>query len=154
MIVLKVLIVLMAVASYASVVNGICCNSCPKRTDSTCPDGTSCTPFWTCCATGGCNIFCCNCDGVCRRSSFLQSMLPWAKTAADNLDVAIERFDHFDADKNGAIDIKELKQADAISMPAYVLESAFRKIDVNRDSKITIEEFDEDAGRFMKEKLQ
>ena len=81
-------------------------------------------------------------------------MLPWAKTAADNLDVAIERFDHFDTDKNGAIDIKELKQADAISMPAYVLESAFRKIDVNRDSKITIEEFDEDAGRFMKEKLQ
>ena len=58
-----------------------------------------------------------------------------------------------DADQNGAIDIHELKQVDR-SMPAYVLESEFQRIDVNRDGKITIEEFDEDAGRSMKKKLR
>ena len=80
-------------------------------------------------------------------------MLPWAKIAADNLDVAIERFGQFDTDKNGAIDIHELKQADH-NVPAYVRESVFRSIDRNRDGKITIEEFDEDAGRSLKEKLR
>jgi Ca2+-binding EF-hand superfamily protein len=80
-------------------------------------------------------------------------VLPLAKIAADNLDVAIERFGQFDTDKNGAIDIHELKQADR-SMPAYVRESAFRRIDVNRDGRITIEEFDEDAGMAIQEKFQ
>ena len=39
------------------------------------------------------------------------------------------------------------------SMPAYVLGSEFQRIDVNGDGKIAIEEFDEDAVRFMKEKI-
>ena len=79
--------------------------------------------------------------------------LPWEKISADNLNVAIERFGHFDVDKNGAIDIHELKQA-GHSMPSHARESAFRKIDVNRDGKITIEEFDEDAGWSIQEKLR
>ena len=47
-------------------------------------------------------------------------MIPWAETAANNLDVAIEHFVKFDTDQNGAIDINELKQADAIGLPAYM----------------------------------
>ena len=145
MVVPKVLVVLMAIASYMSVANGqSCCPGCPAS--GRCPDGTRCTPFINCCATGPCNIFCCSCEGECREPPFLQSVLPQAKIAADNLDVAIERFGLFDTDKNGAIEIHELKQADH-SVPAYVQESAFRRIDINRDGKITIEEFDEDAGR-------
>ena len=38
-------------------------------------------------------------------------------------------------------------------IPAYVLMLEFQRIDVNGDGKITIEEFDEDAGRSMKKKL-
>ena len=150
MMVVKVLVVLVAIASYVSIADGICCDYCSHV--SPCPDGTTCS-FFECCATGPCNIFCCNCDGVCRQASFLKSVLPWAKIAADNLDVAIERFDQFDTNQNGAIDIHELKQAD-VSVPAYIRESEFERIDINGDGKITIEEFDEDAGRSIKEKLQ
>ena len=149
MVVLKIVIIIMAIAGYVSVANGICC-PCPLSTH--CADGTGCGLF-SCCATGPCNIFCCHCDGVCRRPSFLRSVLPLAKNAADNLDVAIEHFGHFDTDQDGSIDIHELKQAD-ISVPAYVRELEFERIDINRDGKITIEEFDEDAGRSIKEKLQ
>jgi Ca2+-binding EF-hand superfamily protein len=67
--------------------------------------------------------------------------------------VAIERFGQYDTDKNGAIDIHELKQADR-SMPANVRESAFQRIDANRDGKITIEEFDKDAGMAIQEKFR
>ena len=67
---------------------------------------------------------------MCRQSSYLQSMLPWAKIAADYLDAAIECFALVDADQNGTIDIHELKQVDR-SMLAYVLESEFQRIDVN-----------------------
>ena len=154
MMVLKIVIVLMAVASYASVANGACCAGCPLS--GRCPDGTSCTPLFNCCATGSCNIFCCSCGGVCRKATLLQSVLelPWAKIEAENLDVAIERFGQFDVDKNGAIDIHELKQQANHGVPAYVGESAFRSIDVNRDGRITIEEFDEDAGRAIQEKIR
>ena len=95
MVVLKIVVVLVAVAGYMSVANGICC-PCPSSTH--CADGTGCGLF-SCCATGPCNIFCCNCDGVCRRPSFLQSMLHLAKNAADNLDVAIEHFGQFDGSR-------------------------------------------------------
>ena len=150
MVVLKIVVVLVAIASYTSVANGKCCDSCPWSRQ--CPDGTHCS-IVNCCATGPCNIFCCNCDGVCRRPSFLWSVLHLANNPADNLNVAIERFGQFDTDQDGSVDIHELKQAD-ISVPAYVQESEFERIDINRDGKITIEEFDEDAGRSIKEKLQ
>jgi Ca2+-binding EF-hand superfamily protein len=79
-------------------------------------------------------------------------MLSGAKIAGDNVDEAIERFGHFDTDKNGVIDLNEMKQAGP-SMPAYLQESEFQGIDVNRDGRITIEEFDEDAGRAIQEKI-
>ena len=146
-----IVVVLMAVASYAFVANGLCCAGCPLN--GQCYDSTQCTPLFNCCATGSCTIFCCNCSGVCHKSSLLQSVLPLAKIEADNLDVAIEHFGQFNVDKNEAIDIHEMKQANH-GVSAYVRESAFRSIDVNRDGRITIEEFDEDAGRAIQEKIR
>ena len=67
--------------------------------------------------------------------------------------MAIERFGQFGTDKNGAIEIHELKQQANHGVSAYVRESAFLSIDVNRDGRITIEEFDEDAGRAIQEKI-
>ena len=84
-------------------------------------------------------------------------MLPWDKLATDNLDVAIEIFGRFDIDQNGAIDINELIKAIRhcwCARPCLLMESEFGKVDINRDGKITIKEFDEDAGRSIKEKLQ
>ena len=63
--------------------------------------------------------------------------------------MAIERFSQFDVDKNRAIDIHEMKQADN-SMPVHIQESEFQEIDVNR----TIDEFNEDAGRALQEKIE
>lgn len=114
--------------------------------------------FRWCCGVGGCNIFCCNCDYGCRQGPYsLQNLLPLAnRITADDIAVAIERFNNFDTDQSGAIDINELKQAVTVGMPAYFLELEFGKMDINRDGKITIEEFDEDAGISinLKEKLQ
>ena len=76
----------------------------------------------------------------------------WLRLKADNLNVAIEHFGQFDTDKNGAIDIHELKQVNH-GVPAYVRELAFQSIDVNRDGRITTEEFDEDAERALQEKI-
>ena len=39
-------------------------------------------------------------------------------------------------------------------MPVHVQESEFQEIDINMDSIITIEEFDEDAGRALQKKIQ
>ena len=148
--ILKIVAILMAVASYASVANGQCCGGCPAS--GWCPDGTRSTPFIHCCATGPCNIFCCNCQGECREPSFIGDIidpdLP-AISEAQNLDIAVERFHRFDKDKNGAIDIGELRHY----MPTYISKSAFQDVDVNGDGKVTIEEFDKLAGRSIKEKL-
>ena len=149
MMVLKVVVVLMAVASYVSVANGKCCGGCPLS--GSCSDNTGCTPWINCCATGSCNWFCCNCGGVCRRS-LLQNLLSEAKIEADNLEEAVKRFNHFDTDKNGAIDFNEMKQVNR--GPAYVGEAAFQSVDVNKDGRVTIEEFDEDAGRALQEKIR
>ena len=67
--------------------------------------------------------------------------------------MAIEHFGQFVTDKNGAIDIHKMKQTDnRLSMPVYIQESAFLKIDVNMDGMITIEEFDEDAEGLSRRK--
>ena len=145
MLVLKVAVVLMAIASYLSVVDGKCCASCPLS--GRCPDGTGCTPIFNCCATGPCNVFCCACNGNCRtsRERAIDRFLGRAEIESDDHNIAFERFGQLDEDKNGEVDFPEFRQF----VPLSHL-SAFRDMDVNRDGKITIEEFDEDAGRALK----
>lgn len=72
-----------------------------------------------------------------------------AQSEEENLKIAMERFGRLDKDENGMIDESELREL----VPRFALEAALQEIDVNRDGTITIEEFDEDAGRSLK-KLQ
>ena len=61
---LKIALVVFACAMYLSLdATADCCNCHDGHYG--CYDGTECTP---CCGYGGCNIFCCNCDGGCRAS--------------------------------------------------------------------------------------
>ncbi|CAG7834732.1 unnamed protein product [Allacma fusca] len=54
------LCVLLVVSTHMTYVSGECCYD----SNGVCADGTYSTP---CCGHGPCNIFCCNCDGGCRR---------------------------------------------------------------------------------------
>ena len=146
MVTLKIAVILMAIFSYTSVANGICCGGCPIS--GQCPDGSGCTPFFNCCATSSCNIACCNCGGICRQPSIINRFLSQADIEENNLDVAIQRFGKLDKDSNGAVDYQEFRR---FPLPGW--SSSFQEIDTNHDGKITIEEFDEDAGQSLK-KLQ
>lgn len=64
--------------------------------------------------------------------------------------MAMERFRQLDKNKNGVIEESELRGF----IPSFELESAIQKVDINRDRKITMEEFDEDAGRSLKKLVQ
>ncbi|CAG7721852.1 unnamed protein product, partial [Allacma fusca] len=64
-----VLCVLMLVSFHMSYVSGICCPSYRGL----CQDATEGT---SCCGYGPCNIFCCNCDGGCRRGSGRGRLFP------------------------------------------------------------------------------
>ena len=146
MVTLKIAVILMGIFSYTSVANGKCCAGCPLSGE--CPDGTGCTPLFSCCATGSCNLGCCNCGGECRQSSVINRFLSRADIQEKNLDIATQRFDQLDADNNGAVDYQEFRR-----FPRSAWGAAFQEIDANHDGKITIEEFDEDAGQSL-EKLQ
>ena len=52
------------VTSLLPSVFAVCCK---EVCNGKCADGSGTTP---CCAHGGCNIFCCNCDGGCRTGSY------------------------------------------------------------------------------------
>ena len=72
-----------------------------------------------------------------------------AQSEEENLKIAMERFGRLDKDENGMIEESELMEF----VPRFALEAALQEIDINHDGTITIEEFDEDAGRSLK-KLQ
>ena len=48
----------------------ICCPGTvdPTPATRTCRDGSK-VPIFQCCGRGACNVFCCNCDGGCLKSS-------------------------------------------------------------------------------------
>merc|ERR1719383_771277 len=53
------------------VVSGLCCPWHPTSdVKCACDDGGLVHP-WECCATGACNVFCCNCAGECRKNTTL-----------------------------------------------------------------------------------
>ena len=80
----------------------------------------------------------------------MNRFLSRAQTGDENLNIAMKRFRQLDKNKNGAIEESELREF----IPNFALESAIQKVDINRDGKITMEEFDEDAGRSLKKLVQ
>ncbi len=52
---------------------------CTENANGYCGDGSRGTP---CCGQGRCNIFCCNCDGGCRRRSDKKRFLDLFRLAA------------------------------------------------------------------------
>ena len=65
-------VILLSLLGTAATVAAECCSS-----PATCLDGTK-SDIWSCCAYGSCNIFCCNCDGGCRRAPSKRSWTDWA----------------------------------------------------------------------------
>ena len=137
-----VIITFIVVASIAAVVNAHCCNSCPYS--SHCQDGTHCNYWVSCCATGSCNFFCCNCAGQCRNSleSLIQSD---EESQTESFKTALARFSSYDKNKNGKIDFSEFLGAGSLA--------TFQELDADGDGGISMEEMDTDAGMLLK-KLQ
>jgi hypothetical protein len=79
------------VTALLPLATAVCCND---HGNGRCDDGTSPTP---CCAHGGCNIFCCNCDGGCRSRSVKRD-LPLAQVErSDSINTSF-----MEADTEGA----------------------------------------------------
>lgn len=131
------LAVLALLLSTAALSDGICCG-CPSS--RTCADGLKC--FFSCCATGACNIFCCNCDGHCRTDSLIAQ-----STVADGAE-ALLAFQSIDTDANGGIDHSEFVKHFEDQYPFAVIDKEFAAADKNNNRKIEIEEFDKDAAEY------
>lgn len=93
-----------------------------------CDDGTKGTP---CCGYGKCNIFCCNCDGGCRKE--------------DSRSIA-NRFTALDFDQSGGISLEEFEiwtsQVGRHFEAGEDRRKAFEKLDSNKNRVIDPGEFD------------
>merc|ERR1711951_66512 len=130
--------------------NAICCGR--GNSNWMCGDGTQGTP---CCATGGCNIFCCNCAGRCRTGSFMEVMTGEVPTQG------LEELAKF-----GAIDVNGDKKIDFAEALAFVggigdgelnrLPRGFTELDEDGDGMISPMEFDQDIFEedFMRAELE
>ena len=150
MMVLKVVIVLMAIASYASVANGLCCPGCPLS--SQCADGTSLFLTRTAvqlvpaissvAAAVECVVDLPFFSGACSLWLRLKLItLMWLLSAL---------ISSIYMDKNGAIDVHKMKQADN----SMLKNLYFEELMLTCHGMITIEEFDENAGRAIQEKIR
>ena len=140
---LKTVIILFFVAAAA---NAKCC---PRPTDfHVCPDGSDCWPFQDCfCCTkcGSCNVFCCNCDCDCR--------WPPNDVKESSAAEALERFRKINTGKSGAITFDEFKSYGDTLPHKRIMQVLFNAHDLDKDGKISFEEFDKDAAKQIKSEL-
>lgn len=139
---LKTVIILFIVAAAA---NAICC---PRPENFyRCPDGSVCSPVLDCfCCTkcGSCNIFCCNCDCDCR----------WPpQDKGSSAAAALERFREINTGRSGAITFDEFKSYGDTLPHKRIMQVLFNAHDLNKDGKISFEEFDKDAAEQVKTEL-
>ena len=135
---LRIAIVLSALALCSSASYAVCCNS----SGSFCADGTCATP---CCGHGKCNIFCCNCDDGCRTGPCTGC------NSADAMAGTADKFDSIDTNNDHAIDIKEFKNWAGGAGRYFATDAdakkAFGSADSNHNGKIEPKEFDSDLGK-------
>lgn len=116
-----------------------CCSS----NGGICGDCSQGTP---CCATGSCNIFCCNCDGTCRSGPC--DACPPAATAETSR-ITRARFDAIDKDDDQSISWQETKKwaGRALQMKESELRRRFTAVDKNRNGSIEPSEFDSSLAK-------
>jgi len=134
----KTIMILFAVLAAANA-------CCTRPTDGKCPDGSGCNVAdgCFCCAYGACNIFCCNCDGGCRPSS------KYSGDAAASL----QRFRALNTGRSGGITFNEFKTYGDTLPHSQMMQALFNTHDLNKDGKISFEEFDEEAAKLLKSEL-
>ena len=104
--------------------NAVCCrvNSC----GTCCDDWTKGTP---CCGRGRCNIFCCNCDGGCRKG----------KRSNDE----INTFSVHDLNQDSKISFDEMV-TNLNEIPRHRVLDEFKKMDQDESGFIEAKEYDSD----------
>lgn len=112
----------------------------PKCYGDLCGDGTLRTP---CCATGKCNIFCCNCDGKKRKGCVSRHC-----SGGDGLTAqSLAKFNAIDANGSGGISMAETRsfvESQGPGFSAADVAAEFDSMDSNGDGHIQPGEFDSD----------
>ena len=134
----KTIMILFAVLAAANA-------CCTRPTDGKCPDGSGCNVIdgCFCCSYGSCNIFCCNCDGGCRQSS---------KDKGDAA-ASLQRFRAVNTGNSGGITFDEFKTYGATLPHSLMIRVLFNAHDLNKDGKISFEEFDAESAKLIKKEL-
>ncbi|KAK0615427.1 hypothetical protein DIS24_g11833 [Lasiodiplodia hormozganensis] len=139
-----------AAAALLPLVSADCCNAdkclqpmgwdewCAKYS---CDDDTQGTP---CCGYGGCNIFCCNCDGGCRRAGGAPAGRRGLMSARDDKDASDAAFNAADTDNSGNITMQEYTNYMNVGDNSVKHIAWFLKHDKNDDGVITPDEVSRD----------
>jgi len=95
-----------------------------------------------CCGVGPCNIFCCNCDGGCRRKSKKRSL-----DQGDDMALTLSYFKFVDLNLDNRIDYAEVLEFKNISIASTdPIPAWFVEMDMDNDGKISPNEFDSDLS--------
>jgi hypothetical protein len=125
------LAIVVVTLQLATKVDAECCSASKDyygNMPTKCGDDTKPTP---CCGYGGCNIFCCNCDGGCRHSRRRSNP---DEIAANDL----ATFGEIDLNKDGKVDADEAHKFVAPKNLTQAFE--FARYDLNGDGYLSLYE--------------
>ncbi|KAF9630114.1 hypothetical protein BFW01_g295 [Lasiodiplodia theobromae] len=107
-----------------------CCHVINENNE--CRDGSWGTP---CCGQGGCNIFCCNCDGGCRSDNRKLASRATIDGAAD-----ADSFSVADVDGTGNLTLAQYTQYMGATEDDEIYVNWFKQHDKNGDGVVTPDE--------------
>lgn len=121
-------VVLISLLGTAITVSAECCSS-----PAVCADGTI-SSIWSCCAYGSCNIFCCNCDGGCRKAPTKRSWTDWKQNhpggcqaepicglTTTDAQCVINKLDALDGNLDGRVSLAEILANPEIVRPGITV---------------------------------